>query len=1072
MESKFTFLLPTYEELFQFATVAEKLYFVDPSSSIAKSRLVAEKLIRFIAAFEELEVVDMKQVDIINFLKYYNILPDQVKNLFHFIRKSGNTASHEGIGTKEEALSTLESIYKLLVWFFETYENDFIADKTYIPLQPTENKEEIEELNKKLEGLTITIQQYEEKIRNFNISEEQKASRRKLAEQKADKIQWSEKETRIQLIDPQLRDAGWECDTETVNYKTHKTLPEKNRNMAIAEWPCKGGYVDYALFVGTKLYAVVEAKRFGTDISTDLYQSKVYAENIVIKEEVNNLGIWEDYKVPFAFSTNGRAYFEQLRTKSGIWFQDIRISTNRSRPLRGWYSPKGLEELFERDIHLANQKLQDSNPDYLTSKNGLNLYYYQLDAINAVEDKIINQPEEQKALIVMATGTGKTRTINGLIYRLIKANRFERILFLTDRRLLSKQAIDSIKENKIELMESFSGIYKLEELKIARPDSETRLHFATVQSMVKRLFYSDEPPLTVDAYDCIIVDEAHRGYNLDKELDDDELLFKNEEDYFSQYKRVLEYFDAYRIGLTATPALHTTQVFGMPTYSYSYRQAVIDGYLVDFEPPFEIVTELNSEGIKWQKGEKPTVYDLATGEIVDLAELEDDLKFEIDDFNKRVLNENFNREVVKKLVEYLDPEGEEKTLIFAARDSHADTVVDLLKEEFENIGVDLHDKAIVKITGSVYNNEQLTRDFKYEKYPNIVVTVDLLSTGVDVRPICNIVFLRRVKSRILYEQMLGRATRLCPEIGKESFRIFDAVKQYEAMEEFTTMKPVSNPSFTFKQLTDELDKIRNDDILRKQADVISAKLNRKLKKMSEEQKETFAFYSREVSVEDFMKTLKEKKGQDLYGFIKEHVDLWDFLDQKVYKPIPQFISDHPDQVREVRRGYGNASKPEDYIEGFKTFIEDNKNTIDAIRIICNRPQDLDRKSLKELKLLLDEKGYTESHLNTAWKSTKNVDIAADIIAYIRTLSLGTDLISHEQRIKNAIAKIKQKKSFNAIQTKWIDRFEKQLLAESVLTKKDLDLKPFIDEGGFKRLDKIFNYELEPLIAELNTELYA
>src|SRR5690606_38120269 len=130
----------------------------------------------------------------------------------------------------------------------------------------------------------------------------------------------------------------------------------------------------------------------------------------------------------------------------------------------------------------------------------------------------------------------------------------------------------------------------------------------------------------------------------------------------------------------------------------------------------------------------------------------------------------------------------------------------MLKEEFENIGVEVHHKAIEKITGSVYDNAQLTRDFKNERYPNIVVTVDLLSTGIDIPSIGNIVFMRRVRSRILYEQMLGRATRLCPEIGKESFKIFDAVKLYEALKDFTQMQTVSNPGYSFAQLVEETER--------------------------------------------------------------------------------------------------------------------------------------------------------------------------------------------------------------------------------------------------------------------------
>ncbi|MDM1679857.1 type I restriction-modification system endonuclease [Myroides odoratimimus] len=1067
----FFFLEKTYPDLYNNAILAEKLYFIDPSSSISKNRLLGEKLLHLIAVFEKVDLENRTQVNAIQYLFNINILPDSINSIFHIIRKSGNSATHVGESESQEALYILKKTYSLLVWFYETYENDFIETKNY-SLSDITNENDVDDLKSKVDNLTIQLKDYENKINELNSNNSIINSRRLKGKEKASKIEWNELETRIHLIDEQLRQAGWECDTESINFKTHRILPEKGKYKAIAEWPCGGKYADYALFVGLELYGLIEAKKFGIDISTNLRQSKVYAEKVIQNETFNIVGNWNEYNVPFIFSTNGRDYFEQAPTKSGIWFQDIRKETNRAYPLRGWYSPESLKEFFERNIEEANLKLETSDYDYLTSINGLGLRPYQIDAIKNVEHKIINQPEEKSALLVMATGTGKTRTINGLIYRLIKADRFKRILFLTDRRLLAQQASDSIKENKVESQRPFGDIYPLSDLKCIRPDSTTRLHFATVQSMVKRLFYSNQAPLTVDTYDCIIIDEAHRGYNLDKEMDEEDVLFRDQNDYIAQYRRVLDYFDAYKIGMTATPALHTTIIFGKPTFEYSYRQAVIDGNLVDHEPPYTINTLLNTEGIVWEAGEKPSAYDPETGEILDISELEDELRFEVEHFNKQVLNENFNRVVVQELVNHLDPEGDAKTLIFAARDEHADTIVRLLKEEFENVGVDLHDKAIEKITGSVYENEQLTKNFKNERYPNIVVTVDLLSTGIDIPKISNLVFLRRVKSRILYEQMIGRATRPCNEINKESFKIFDAVHLYEAMEDITTMRPVGNPTFTFTQLANEAELIESENRLEKQRDQILAKLNRKVSQMSNDQKETFAFNAANISVDEFMEQLKNSNGNDLRNLIIESHKLWEYLDIKIYRPRSQFISTHHDEVTGITRGYGEVEKPEDYIENFTKFITDNRNKIEAINIICTKPQELDRKSLKELRLILDQNGYSEEYLNTAWKSMNNVEIATDIIAYIRTLSIGTDLISPDQRIKNAISTIKQKHRWTVIQLKWIDRFEKQLLAETVLQKQDLDLKPFVDEGGFKRLDKIFNNKLEDLIKELNNNLYS
>ncbi|MEO1385712.1 MAG: DEAD/DEAH box helicase family protein, partial [Bacteroidota bacterium] len=306
--------------------------------------------------------------------------------------------------------------------------------------------------------------------------------------------------------------------------------------------------------------------------------------------------------------------------------------------------------------------------------------------------------------------------------------------FLVDRRLLGIQAINAFKDNKIESLNTFAEVYQVDELKTVIPDVDTRLHFATVQGMVKRLFYQEDeeniPP--VDTYDCIIIDEAHRGYLLDKEMGDDDLDFKNQDDYVSKYRKVLEYFDAYAIGLTATPALHTKKIFESPVYTYSYREAVIDGFLIDHEPPHLIKTKLSEEGILWEKGEKPKAYDKESNTIVELDELEDELQIEIEGFNRLVLTEPFNRTVIQHLVQEIDPEGEEKTLIFAATDQHADLIVNLLVEAYDDMGASVPEDAIQKITGKSYDPQELLKRFRNEKYPSIAVTVDLISSHLRV----------------------------------------------------------------------------------------------------------------------------------------------------------------------------------------------------------------------------------------------------------------------------------------------------------------------------------------------------
>lgn len=1074
--SNFSFLEAEFPILFNIGQSAEFNLNQDPVTCLFKLRQFGERLTEYLFEEHHLDFpYDNTFNNRIKTLELEGVIPPQVRDLLNSIKHKGNIAVHQNKGNLGEAEELLFSTFKIARWFYQSYseENDSLASVKFQLPPKLDARHALHELEKEHAELQKNFEKLLAERDKTALPEEKQEEIRVRSQKAASKIEMSEAETRT-LIDEQMRLAGWEVDTNTINFKKNKSLPQRGKNLAIAEWPCGEKWADYALFIGFELYGIVEAKRYASDISTDLHQSKIYAEKLSVQHEAVLMGKWQGYHVPFLFSTNGRSYLEQIKTKSGVWFLDVRNPYSRARVLQGWYSPEGLVKLYEKDRAESEAKLKSEPIDFLEADTGLGLRKYQIEAISAVEKKLIDSPEDRRTLITMATGTGKTRTIIGLAYRLIQSNRFQRILFLVDRRLLAKQAINAFKDNKIIGLNTFAEIYDVKELKDLSPELDTRLHFATVQGMVKRLFYNEGEDIpAVDQYDCIIVDEAHRGYLLDRELDEDDLEFRDQRDYVSKYRMVLDYFDAHAIGLTATPALHTTEIFGKAVYTYSYREAVIDGYLIDHEPPILIKTQLGEEGIKWEKGEKPKVYDKESNSIQELEELEDELKIDIAGFNKLVITESFNRTVIQHLVTELDPDGDDKTLIFAATDEHADRVVQYLKEEFEAIGVQVPDNAIQKITGKSYDPEEQVARFKNEKFPNIVVTVDLLTTGVDVPAICNLVFLRRIKSRILYEQMLGRATRRCDEIGKEVFQIYDAVRIYETLEDFTQMKPVvSNPKASFQQLVEELDQIEKEERVRRQIETLIAKLQRKRKYLEKEKEELFNYNTKGEDIGDFIENLKSNKPREAVSKIKSVPGLWKFLDELKPSPAGTLVSEHEDRLLGIERGYGKGQKPADYLDNFARFIQENQNRIEALKIVTSRPAELDRKSLKELLLALDQEGYNIPKLKSAWKETKNEDIAADIISFIRTLSLGSSLVSHEERIKKAVNSIRGMKNWNRIQLKWIDRFELQLLKESILRKEDLDAPPFNDAGGFERLNKLFEDQLEQVIAQLNQNLYA
>ncbi|MBC9786530.1 type I restriction-modification system endonuclease [Heliobacterium chlorum] len=1082
MKSNFTFLEEKWPLLASLGSMAEKYLYTDSNSCLIKLGLFAESIVRHMFALDNITEPQPQQENThanrIKVLKKEGLLPKDIDDILYAIRTTRNDAVHDGYESTERAKILLEFAHKLGIWFMQTYGDwDYEPAEFVLPEDislDSKFKSIIEAQEAKIKQLTDMIQTTPAIGTEVSISD-----RRKRANNSADKINLSEKETRY-LIDEQLRKVGWEADTINLRY-SKGTRPQKGRNLAIAEWPTdsevgNGGYADYALFAGTQLVGIIEAKRHFADIPSVIdYQCKDYAKNIKPEHSGYLISKWGDYQVPFLFATNGRKYLKQLETKSGIWFLDARKSTNIPKAEQGWASPQGLMELLEKDIDKADKELRDTGYDLLTDKGGLNLRPYQIKAIQAAEKSVIGG--QQSILLSMATGTGKTRTILGLIYRLLKAERFNRVLFLVDRTALGEQAQDVFKEVKLEDLMTMDEIYNIKELEDKDIEKETRLHVATVQSLIKRIMYNEgETMPSVTDYDLIVVDEAHRGYILDKEMGDDELFYRNQDDYVSKYRTVIEYFDAVKIALTATPALHTVEIFGKPVFNYTYREAVIEGYLIDHDAPHNIKTKLSTEGIHYKKGESVAIYDPVTGEITNSYELEDELDFDIESFNRKVITEPFNRTVLQEIAKSINPEGEGKTLIFAVDDSHADLIVKILREIYEDYGID--NDAIKKITGSVENGNkkkisEAIKKFKNEKYPNIAVTVDLLTTGVDVPEITTLVFLRRVKSRILFEQMLGRATRLCPEINKTHFEIFDPVGVYESLKAVTTMKPVVvNPTATFEDLINGLEKLPTEEQKKNQIDMIVAKLQRKKRKLSGKTLEHFIDLSGGKNPTQFIEELKSLPIEKAKEQILKNKNLFEMLNEGSTNPtIPVVISDKEDELISHTRGYGNAEKPEDYLAEFKNFIQNNIDKIAALNIVCTRPKELTREALKSLKLELDRHKFTEVQLNSAWRELKNEDITADIITFIRQQAIGSPLISHEERIKNAVNKLKKKHNFSKIELDWLRRIETHLLNESIIDKETFDAGAFNSKGGYKVINKIFGNKLDDIIAELNDYLY-
>lgn len=1115
----FGFLAKHDAVLVKHAALAERYVFDDPNSALVKLRQFAELLAKHCAAYAGIAIDERDSfLNVLDKLWSAGVTGSQISQLFHGLRKVGNEAAHAHAGDRREALHQLRMARTLAVWFHRSFGGDksFNPGPFVAPPDPTAAEQELTDELDRLRGAEVAARTKAENLQTTldteirlkteleasakqafddldaalelaaeteqQLETERKKFQDRLAELQATnaaapieqrqktiasakrqeaEVDLDEAATR-HIIDAQLREAGWEADSQTLRYGKG-TRPVKGRNMAIAEWPTASGPADYCLFVGLVPIAVVEAKRKRQDVAAAIEQSKRYSRGFTTEPDHQPCGgPWADYNIPFLFSTNGRPFLRQIAEKSGIWFLDGRRTVNHPRPLEAWYTPEGLTQLLNQNISEADQRLTNEPTDYLPLRD------YQSAAIREIESKIAAGQREM--LVAMATGTGKTITCIGLVYRLIKTGRFRRVLFLVDRSALGEQSSNAFKDVRLENYQTFADIYDVKELGDIRPDSDTRLHIATIQGMVKRLLYpnENEPPIPIDQYDCIVVDECHRGYNLDQEMNDAELIFRSESDYISKYRRVLDHFDSIRVGLTATPALHTTQIFGPPIFQYTYRQAVIDGWLVDHEPPYRLITALSEDGMKWQQGEEMKILDSKTNQL-QLFNTPDEVEVEIDEFNRKVLTENFNKTVCAALAEHIDPSLPGKTLIFCVNDLHADMVVRLLKAAFDELYGSVHDDAVMKITGKADKPLQLIRRFKNEQLPKIVVTVDLLTTGIDVPPITNIVFLRRVKSRILFEQMLGRATRLCEDLygpgeDKERFHIFDAVDLYASLKKVSDMKPVvTRVNVSFEQLVEELCTIKDEDFRAQVKDQLVAKLQRKKLTGSQLEKlQTATGLDRKGLINHIRKTEPAK----LAEWFRRNNATTTILMEVHEGSTKYIISDHADELRRIERGYGDASRPEDYLDSFRNYITKHLNDLPALIVVTQRPRDLTRSQLRELRLALDLAGFTETNLRTAWRETTNQDVAASIIGYIRHVACDQPLIAHKDRVQAAMQKILTSRSWTEPQRKWLERIGKQLEQEFIVDREALDAGQFKEMGGFTRLNKVFKGELETILRDI------
>jgi type I restriction enzyme R subunit len=321
----------------------------------------------------------------------------------------------------------------------------------------------------------------------------------------------------------------------------------------------------------------------------------------------------------------------------------------------------------------------------------------------------------------------------------------------------------------------------------------------------------------------------------------------------------------------------------------------------------------------------------------------------------------------------------------------------------------------------------------------------------------------------LFEQMLGRATRLCPDpygpgLDKSRFQIFDAVNIYEQLQNVSEMRPVvTRPNITFEQLVQELTDVEDDQFRADVKDQLLAKLQRRKLKPSQAEELVAATGMNQQQLIDHV---RKHSPQSLADWLSPRSAVVDILDDIRRVGTKFIVSDHRDEYLRTERGYGKATKPEDYLESFRNYITQHVDELPALIVVTQRPCDLTRTQLRELRLHLDQAGFTEANLRTAVRETTNQDIAATIVGYIRHVALGQPLIAHSDRVRAAMQKIMASRPWNEPQRKWLERIGKQLEQEVVVDREALDRGQFKAQGGFQRMNKVFGGDLENILQEI------
>lgn len=903
------------------------------------------------------------------------------------------------------------------------------------------------------------------------------------------------------IIDEKLLTSGWTIqDVKRLN-------PNAAVGVAVREFPTDTGPVDYALFVNGTPVGVIEAKKSeeGENITTVEGQSSRYS---------NSTFKWIkcEYKIRFAYEATDKL----------TRFTDYNDEKYRSRTVFSFHRPETLASLIRRNDTIRN------NMKHFPEFDGAGFRDCQITAIKTLDQSLAeNKP---RALVQMATGAGKTFTAITAAYRMLKFGKTNRILFLVDTKSLGEQAErEFLAYRPNDDNRSFSEIYGVRRLKSSYIPSDVQICISTIQRMYsilsgeetdesideisleevtslerkspKEVVYNEKYP--PEFFDCIIVDECHRSiYNV--------------------WNQVLEYFDAFIVGLTATPDKRTFAYFNQNIVSeYSREQAIIDGVNVG-EDIFLIETNVGKNGAHIMKQLIESRNRMSREKR--WKQLDEDVDYKPTQLDRDIVNPSQIRTVIKTFKENLYtklfPRRKEipKTLIFAKTDSHADDIIQIVREEFGE-----GNEFCKKVTYSASNPETVLAEFRNSYYPRIAVTVDMIATGTDVKPIECLIFMRDVRSKNYFEQMKGRGTRtlgkddlqkVSPSAteNKDHFVIVDAVGVTKSKKtETRTLE--RKPTVSMKEL------MLNVALGAKDEDTLTSLANRLVRLNSQmtpgERKEfdenvgTPAGTLAEALLNAFDEEVIKQTAVNIFQATEPDEEQLNETQKALIAEAvkPFYDPDTRDFIENIRRSHeqiidnvnldtvlfadfdSEQEKNVDRtIQTFHEFIEENKDEIIALRIIYNesyknRPMAIE--SLKKLYEKLKSKGITVERLWDCYAIKKPDKVKRGTMAQL------TDLISiirFEMGYTGNLQPFADKVNYNFMQwtlrrnagavhfteeqMEWLRLIKDHIIASLSIEPGDLDLNPFDHKGGLGRFYEVFGDSYEAILIEMNEVLVA